>query len=39
MTTGKTIALTVRTFVDKMMSLLCKMLSGFVTAFLPRSVF
>ena len=37
MTTGKTIALTVQTFVDKMMSLLFNMLSRFVTAFLPRS--
>uniref|UniRef100_A0A670HZ57 Uncharacterized protein n=1 Tax=Podarcis muralis TaxID=64176 RepID=A0A670HZ57_PODMU len=34
MTTGKTIALTIRTFV---MSLLFKMLSRFVIAFLPRS--
>ena len=30
MTTGKTIALTVRTFVDKVMSLLFNMLSRFV---------
>ena len=37
MTTGKTIALTRRTFVDKVMSLLFNMLSGFVIAFLPRS--
>ena len=36
-TTGKTIALTIRTFVSKVMSLLCKMLSRFVIAFLPRS--
>ena len=36
-TTGKTIALTIRTFVSKMMSLLFKMLSRFVIAFLPRS--
>ena len=36
MTTGKTIALTRRTFVDKVMSLLF-MLSRFVIAFLPRS--
>ena len=34
---GKTIALTIRTFVSKMMSLLFKMLSRFVIAFLPRS--
>ena len=37
MTTGKTIALTRRTFVSKVMSLLFNMLSGFVIAFLPRS--
>ena len=37
MTTGKTIALTRRTFVDKLMSLLFNMLSRFVRAFLPRS--
>ena len=37
MTTGKTIALTVQTFVGKVMSLLLKMLSRFVIAFLPRS--
>ena len=37
MTTGKNIALTRRTFVGKMMSLLFKMLSRFVRAFLPRS--
>ena len=37
MTTGKTIALTRRTFVGKVMSLLFDMLSRFVTAFLPRS--
>ena len=37
MTTGKTIALTRRTFVGKMMSLLFNMLSRFVIAFLPRS--
>uniref|UniRef100_A0A670IZM5 Uncharacterized protein n=1 Tax=Podarcis muralis TaxID=64176 RepID=A0A670IZM5_PODMU len=36
-TTGKTIALTIRTFVGKVMSLLFKMLSRFVIAFLPRS--
>ena len=34
MTTGKTIALTVRTFVDKVMSLLFNMLSGLVITFL-----
>ena len=37
MTTGKTIALTRRTFVSKVMSLLIKTLSRFATAFLPRS--
>ena len=37
MTTGKTIALTRRAFVDKIMSLLFNMLSSFVIAFLPRS--
>ena len=37
MTTGKTIALTRRTFVGKEVSLLLKMLSRFVIAFLPRS--
>ena len=37
MTTGKTIALTKRTFVGQVMSLLCHMLSRFVVAFLPRS--
>ena len=37
MTTGKTIALTRQTFVDKVMSLLFNMLSRFVIAFLPRS--
>ena len=34
MTTGKTIALTLQTFVGKVMSLLFNMLSSFVTAFL-----
>ena len=37
MTTGKTIALTRQTFVGKVMSLLFKMLSRLVIAFLPRS--
>ena len=37
MTTGKTIALTRRTFVGKVMSLLFDMLSRFVIAFVPRS--
>ena len=37
MTTGKTIALTIRTFVGQVMSLLFNMLSGFVIAFLSRS--
>ena len=36
-TTGKTIALTRRTFVGKVMSLLFKMLSRLVITFLPRS--
>ena len=35
--TGKTIALTRRTFVDKVMSLLFNMLSRLVITFLPRS--
>ena len=37
MTTGKTIALTRRTFVGKVMSLLLNMLSMLVITFLPRS--
>ena len=37
MTTGKTIALTIQTFVIKVMSLLFNMLSMFVIAFLPRN--
>ena len=37
MTTGKTIALTRRTFVGKVMSLLLNMLSRLVITFLPRS--
>ena len=36
-TTGKTIALTRWTFVGKVMSLLCNMLSRLVITFLPRS--
>ena len=36
MTTGKTIALTIRIFVSKMMSLLFNMLSRFVIALLPK---
>ena len=39
MTTGKTIALTRRTFVGKVMSLLFNMLSMLVITFLPSSVF
>ena len=39
MTTGKTIALTRRTFVGKVLSLLFNMLSRLVITFLPRSVF
>ena len=37
MTTGKTIALSIWTFVSKVMSLLFNMLSRFVIALLPRS--
>ena len=37
MTTGKTVALTRRTFVGKVMSLLLNMLSRLVISFLPRS--
>ena len=37
MTSGKTIALTRWTFVDKVMSLLFNMLSSLIIAFLPRS--
>ena len=37
MTTGKTIALTRRNFVGKVMSLLFNMLSRLVITFLPRS--
>ena len=37
MTTGKTIALTRRTFVGKVVSLLLNMLSKLVITFLPRS--
>ena len=37
MTTGKTIALTRWTFVDKVVSLLFSMLSRLVIGFLPRS--
>ena len=37
MTTGKTIALTLQTFVGKVMSLLFNTLSRFVIAFFPRS--
>ena len=36
-TTGKTIALTRRSFVGKLMTLLCNMLSRLVIALLPRS--
>ena len=35
-TTGKTIALTIQTFVSKVISLLFNMLSRFVIDFLPR---
>ena len=37
MTTGKTIALTIQTFVSKVLSLIFNTLSSFVIAFLPRS--
>ena len=37
MTTGKTTALTIWTFVDRVMSLLFNTLSSFIIAFLPRS--
>ena len=37
MTTGKTIALTIWTFIGKVMCLLFNMLSRFVIAFLPRN--
>ena len=37
MTTGKTIALTIWTFVGKVISLLFNTLSRFIIAFLPRS--
>ena len=37
MTTGKTIALSIWTFVSRVMSLLCNTLSRFIVAFLPRS--
>ena len=36
MTTGKTIALTTRTFVDKVMSVLLNILSRLVITFLPK---
>ena len=36
-TTGKTIALTIYTFVGKVMSLLSNTLSRFIIGFLPRS--
>ena len=38
MTTGKTIALTMLTFISKVMSLFLNMLSRFFIAFLPRSL-
>ena len=37
LTTGKTVALTIWTFVSRVMSLLLNMLSGLVIAFLPRN--
>ena len=39
MTSGKTITLTIWTFVSKVMSLLFNMLSRFAIDFLPRSKF
>ena len=39
LTTGKTIALTIHTFVSKVMYLLFNMLSRFIIVFLPRSNF
>ena len=39
MTTGKTIAFTRQTFVDRVMSRLFKVLSRLIITFLPRSVF
>ena len=39
MTTGKTIVLTIWTFIVKVMSLLFNTLSRFVIAFLPRNIF
>ena len=39
MTTGETMALIIRTFVGKVMSLLFNMLSMLVIDFLPRSLF
>ena len=36
-TTGKTVALTIQTFVGKVLSVFFNMLSRFVIAFLPRS--
>ena len=36
MSTGKTISLTIQTFVGKVMSLLFNMLSKFVIVFVPR---
>ena len=38
-TTGKTTALTLRTFVGKVVALLFNTLSSFVIAFLPRNIF
>ena len=38
MTTGETIALSIQTFVGKIMSLLFNMLSRFIIAFLQRSM-
>ena len=38
MTTGKTVVLTMLTFVGKVMSLIFNILTSFVIAFLPRSM-
>ena len=39
MTTGKTVALTTKTFVGKIMALLFNILSSFVIVFLPMNAF
>ena len=37
MTAGKTVALAIQTFIDKVISLTFNMLSRFIIAFFPRS--